>query len=114
MVIDRGLIHSGHGTNTRRTQDSRVCTAVCDTAAVGTIVWNPWKPPAQMWSSALLPASQIPLAKATASSPNTSALPASIEAGSAEVVRDEAVPFARGIWEAGGRPDKSVARAGAA
>ena len=61
--------------NTRRTQDSRVCTAVRDTAAVGTIVWNPWKPPAQMWSSALPPASQIPLARATASSRNTSALP---------------------------------------
>jgi hypothetical protein len=31
--------HSGsHGANTRRTQDSRVCTAVCDIAAVGTIV----------------------------------------------------------------------------
>jgi hypothetical protein len=28
----------GHGANTRRTQDSRVCAAVCDIAAVGTIV----------------------------------------------------------------------------
>jgi hypothetical protein len=28
----------GHGANMRRTQDSRVCTAVCDIAAVGTIV----------------------------------------------------------------------------
>jgi hypothetical protein len=38
----------GHGANTRRTQDSRACTAVRDTVAVGTIVWNPWNPPAQM------------------------------------------------------------------
>jgi hypothetical protein len=38
----------GQGANTRRTQDSRVCTAVRDSAAVGTIVWNPWKPPDQM------------------------------------------------------------------
>jgi hypothetical protein len=50
---------SGHGVSTRRTQDWRGCTAVCDTAAVGTIVWNPWKPSAQMYSSALPPASQI-------------------------------------------------------
>ena len=48
-----------------------------DTAAAGTIVWNPWKPPAQTCSSALPPAAQIRLAKATASSRNTSALPTS-------------------------------------
>ena len=53
---------AGHGVSTRRTQDWRVCTAICDTAAVGTIIWNPWKPSAQMCSSALPPASQIPLA----------------------------------------------------
>ena len=39
---------SGHGVSTRRPEDWRVCTAVCVTAAVGTIIWNPWKPSAQM------------------------------------------------------------------
>jgi hypothetical protein len=45
-------------------QNSRACTALCDTATAGTVVWNPWKPPAQMSSSALPPASPIPLANA--------------------------------------------------
>ena len=47
---------SGQDANTRRTQASRVRTAARDTAAVSTIVWNPWNPPAQTWSSALPPA----------------------------------------------------------
>jgi len=81
---------AGHGVSTRRTQDWRVCTAVCDTAAVGTIIWNPWKPSAQMCSSAAATRFPDSARRATASSRNTSEL----RRGDIEV---EALPTAEAV-----------------